>query len=46
MADSEITYEDRLFLAGQAVYEQIVNGTCGDVDAALWDARLSASDDN
>lgn len=38
-----MTFDDRMFLASQAVYEQIVKGECPDVEAALMDAQFQAS---
>lgn len=37
------TFQDRLFLGGQAVYEQILRGEVTDVEAALMDVHLQAS---
>jgi hypothetical protein len=44
---SEPTFEDRMFLASEAVYQQIVNGSVpgGDVEAALMQAHADASSD-
>lgn len=42
------TFDDRMFLAGQAVYESIDRGehaSPADVEAALMDAHVTASDD-
>lgn len=36
-------FQDRMFLASQAVYEQIQRGECQDVEAALMDAQYQAS---
>lgn len=38
------TFQDRMFLGGQAVYEQIVQGQHPDVEAALMDVHLKASE--
>jgi len=40
---SEPTFQDRMFLGSEAVYEQIVQGQCQDVQAALMDAQAQAS---
>ena len=40
---SEPTFEDRMFLGSEAVYEQIVQGQVPDVQAALMDAQAQAS---
>lgn len=40
---SEPNFQDRLFLASQAVYEQIVRGEHPDVEAALMQAQFDAS---
>lgn len=39
-------FNDRMFLASEGVYEQIVRGECPDVEAALMDAQLQASEEN
>jgi hypothetical protein len=39
-----MNFQDRMFMAGQAVYEGIVNGSVTDVEAALMDAHLQASE--
>ena len=44
MADP--TFQDRHFMASEAVYEQIVQGQVPDVEAALMDAHLQASADD
>ncbi|WP_406457082.1 hypothetical protein OH768_44110 [Streptomyces sp. NBC_01622] len=38
-----MTFQDRMFLASQAVYEEITRGECPDVEAALLDAQMNAS---
>ena len=40
---SEPSFDDRMFMAGQAVYETIVTGQCHDAVAALMDAHLTES---
>lgn len=42
---SDPTFEDRHFMASQAVYEQIQAGQVTDVTAALMDAHLQTSPD-
>lgn len=42
---AEPTFEDRAFLAHQAVYERIVRGEHPDVEAELMKATLDASSD-
>ncbi|GAA3852244.1 hypothetical protein GCM10023084_03060 [Streptomyces lacrimifluminis] len=42
---AEPTFNDRMFLASQAVYESIERGEHPDVEASLMDAHLTASDD-
>jgi hypothetical protein len=37
------TFQQRLYQAGQAVYAAIENGEVQDVEAALMDAHLQAS---
>lgn len=39
-------FQDRMFLASEAVYEQIQRGEHPDVDAALMDAQAQASEEN
>ncbi|MEZ3180769.1 hypothetical protein KYY02_19375 [Streptomyces pimonensis] len=39
-------FQDRMFLASEAVYEQIEQGQPVDVPAALMDAQVQASDDS
>jgi hypothetical protein len=39
------TFNDRMFLAGQAVYESIERGEVQDAEAALMDAQAAASSD-
>lgn len=38
-------FNDRMFLGSQAVYEQILRGECPDVEAALMDVQLKASEE-
>ncbi|MER6296871.1 hypothetical protein [Streptomyces althioticus] len=38
-------FDDRMFLAGEAVYQQIEQGQVEDVTAALMDAQLQASEE-
>lgn len=40
----EPTFQDRMFLGSEAVYEQIQRGEHPDVEAALMDAQANASD--
>lgn len=40
------TFDDRAFMAHQAVYEQILRGEVDDVEAALMDATFNASQDD
>ncbi|WP_225811309.1 hypothetical protein [Streptomyces spinosus] len=40
-----MSFADRLFKAGQDVYQRIENGTVTDVEAELMDAHLNASTD-
>ncbi|MGW1157637.1 hypothetical protein ACWD48_05210 [Streptomyces sp. NPDC002519] len=42
MSDS-VTYQDRMFLAGEAIYQRIHDGQVHDVEAELLDAKLQAS---
>lgn len=39
-------FDDRMFMASQAVYEQIEKGQVQDVEAALMDAQLQASEED
>ncbi|MFJ3672267.1 hypothetical protein ACIPSE_38005 [Streptomyces sp. NPDC090106] len=41
----DLTFEDRMFLASQGVYDRIVDGEVVDVEAALMDAHLEASEE-
>ncbi|MGW1564321.1 hypothetical protein ACWCQ1_48970 [Streptomyces sp. NPDC002144] len=38
-------FQDRMFLAGQAVYQRILDGQVTDVEAELMDAQLQASEE-
>ncbi|MGY1500769.1 hypothetical protein ACW4TU_30020 [Streptomyces sp. QTS52] len=38
-----LSFDDRMFLEGQAVYERIVAGQVADVQAELMNAQLRAS---
>lgn len=38
------SFQDRMFLAGEAVYAAIERGEVDDVDAALMQAQADASD--
>jgi hypothetical protein len=38
-----MNYQDRMFMESEAVYAQIQQGQCPDVEAALMDAQLRAS---
>ncbi|WP_327137516.1 hypothetical protein OG585_29930 [Streptomyces sp. NBC_01340] len=38
-----LSFDDRMFLESQAVYERIVNGQVADVEAELMNAQLRAS---
>lgn len=38
-------FQDRMFLAGQAVYERILDGQVTDVEAELMAAHLQASEE-
>ncbi|MFF8100138.1 hypothetical protein ACF07S_10240 [Streptomyces sp. NPDC016640] len=40
------TFQDRMFLAGEAVYAGIERGDVEDVQAALMDAQAQASDND
>ncbi|MER6441289.1 hypothetical protein ABT275_33630 [Streptomyces sp. NPDC001185] len=42
---SDADFQDRMFLAGQAVYEAIERGEVTDVAAALMDAHAAASEE-
>lgn len=44
--DMSETFEDRMFRGGQAVYEQILRGEVTDVEAALMDVQLKASEED
>ncbi|MFI6663085.1 hypothetical protein ACIBL8_47290 [Streptomyces sp. NPDC050523] len=44
MADDINNFQDRMFLASEAVYAAIERGDVQDVEAALTDAHLQASD--
>ncbi|WP_371584562.1 hypothetical protein [Streptomyces sp. NBC_01314] len=39
----EPTFQDRMFMEGEAVYAQIERGECTDVEAALMNAHARAS---
>lgn len=45
MADG-LTHDDRMFLESEAVYAQIQQGAHPDVEAALMDAQLRASQED
>ncbi|MFF1360664.1 hypothetical protein [Streptomyces sp. NPDC058297] len=40
----DMDFNDRMFLEGQAVYEAICRGEVQDVEAALLDAQVRASE--
>ncbi|MFF1401248.1 hypothetical protein ACFVZD_47105 [Streptomyces sp. NPDC058287] len=39
-------FEDRMFMEGQAIYDAISRGEVQDVEAALMDAHVRASEDD
>lgn len=39
-----LSFDDRVFLGGQGVYERIVRGEVTDVEAELMDVHLAESD--
>lgn len=43
---SDADFQDRHFMASEAVYAQIVQGQVPDVQAALMDAHLQTSTDD
>lgn len=43
---SEPTFNDRMFLAGEAIYAAIERGEHPDVEAALMQAQFDASSDD
>jgi len=48
MAENEITFQDRLYMGGEAVYAAIERGeyeNASQVEAALMDNHLDASDE-
>lgn len=42
---SDSGFEDRMFLASEAIYARIERGECTDVEAALLDAHLGESEE-
>lgn len=42
----DLTFAQRMFLESEAVYAQIEQGECPDVEAALMDAQLRASQED
>ena len=43
---NEMTFQDRMFLESEAVYQQIQQGQCQDAQAALMEAQMRASADD
>lgn len=40
---TDSSFDDRMFLGGQAVYERIVTGQCQDAESELMDVHLTES---